>query len=98
MLSKKQRLSASEVREIIKSGRSARTATLSAKFVPGKGAKAAVVVSSKVAKTAVARNLLRRTAHKMLPPSLQKNPRAFFFLQKPILDPAELQQLCLKLS
>ena len=98
MLAKNQRLTAARVREIIKSGRSARTATLSAKFVPGKGAKAAVVVSSKVAKTAVARNKLRRAAYQTLRTSLPKNTQAVFFLHKPILDPAELQQLCLKLS
>ena len=49
MLSKTNRLSAFEVREIIKDGRSARTAALSAKFKAGSGAKAAVVVSTKVA-------------------------------------------------
>ncbi|KKU54754.1 MAG: hypothetical protein UX77_C0026G0001 [Parcubacteria group bacterium GW2011_GWA1_47_11] len=98
MLPKTSRLSASEVREIIKSGRSVRSATLSAKFVPSKVSKVAVVVSSKVAKTAVARNKLRRAAYRALRTALPKNTQVVFFLHKPILDPAELQQLCLKLS
>ena len=98
MLAKNQRLTAARVREIIKSGRSARSATLSAKFVSGKESKAAVVVSSKVAKTAVARNNLRRAAYQTLRTALPKKTQAVFFLHKPILDPAELQQLCLKLS
>ena len=98
MLAKNQRLTAARVREIIKSGRSARSATLSAKFVPSKVGKVAVVVSSKVAKTAVARNKLRRAAYRALRTALPKNTQVVFFLHKPILDPAELQQLCLKLS
>jgi RNase P protein component len=97
MLPKRQRLTAAEVREILKSGRSARAATLSAKFLPGKG-QAAVVVSSKVAETAVLRNTLRRAAYRTLRAALPNNVRAVFFLHKPILDPAELEQLCLKLS
>jgi|SRR3989344_5031545 len=98
MLSKKQRLSASEVREIIKSGRSARAATLSAKFLPAKEGKAAVVVSAKVAKTAVLRNRLRRAAYQTLRTALPQHTQVVFFLHKPVLDPAELKALCLKLS
>ena len=98
MLSKTNRLSASEVREIIKSGRSVRSATLSAKSEQAAVSKAAVVVSAKVAKTAVLRNRLRRAAYRTLRTALPKNTQAVFFLHKPVLDPAELQQLCLKLS
>lgn len=98
MLAKRQRLTAAEVREILKSGRSARSATLSAKFLPGKGAKAAVVVSGKVAKTAVLRNKLRRAAYRTLRASAPKNTHVVFFLHAPALDPDELKALCLKLS
>jgi ribonuclease P protein component len=98
MLSKLSRLSAVEVREILKGGRSARSATLSAKYVRAQGARAAVVVSSKVAKTAVLRNKLRRAAYSALRTALPKNIHVVFFLHKPLLDPAELQHLCLKLS
>ena len=97
MLSKTNRLSAFEVREIIKDGRSARTAALSAKFKAGSGAKAAVVVSAKVAKTAVERNTLRRAAYLALRSSLPSGVHAVFFLHKPIFDKNELNALCLKL-
>jgi ribonuclease P protein component len=97
MLAKKQRLTAAQVREILKTGRSARSATLSAKYLRGAGA-AAVVVSSKVAKTAVSRNRLRRAAYRILRGALPKDVRAVFFLHKPALDLEELKALCLKLS
>ncbi len=98
MLPKKARLTSAEVREILKSGRSARFGTLSAKYVPAATAKAAVVVSTKVAKGAVERNKLRRAAYLVLRTSLPKGVRAVFFLHKPALDPVELASLCLKLS
>ncbi len=98
MLAKKQRLTAVEVREILKSGRSVRSATLSAKYLRGSGARAAVVVSTKVAKSAVERNRLRRAAYRTLREALPKNIRVVFFLHTPALNPEELTQLCLKLS
>ena len=98
MLAKKQRLSASRVREILKSGRSVRFGTLSAKYVIAAHAKAAVVVSTKVAKKAVERNRLRREAYRVLRASLPKSVHVVFFLHKPALDPQELHSLCLKLS
>ena len=97
MLAKKQRLTAVQVREIIKNGRSARTATLSAKFKAASPSKAAVVVSIKTAKSAVMRNKLRRSAYATLRASLPKGIHAVFFLHKPILDTDELNSLCLKL-
>ena len=97
MLSKTNRLSASEVREILKSGRSVRLGTLSAKYVIAARSKAAVVVSAKVAKNAVERNRLRRAAYRVLRASLPKGVRVVFFLHKPALDPLELSSLCLKL-
>jgi len=98
MLPKKARLTSAEVREILKSGRSARTGTLSAKFKASSSSKAAVVVSAKVAKNAVERNKLRRAAYLALSSSLPKNVHVVFFLHKPALDHNELNSLCLKLS
>jgi|SRR3989344_2040343 len=97
MLSKTNKLSASEVREIIKSGRSVRLGTLSAKFKESASSKAAVVVSAKVAKKAVERNRLRRAAYLALRASLPSGVHAVFFLHKPIFDKNELNALCLKL-
>ena len=104
MLAKEARLTAAEVREILKSGRSARTATLSAKYRvsvennPVVTSKAAVVISKKVAKTAVLRNRLRRTAKRILRTSLPRGVQVVFFLHKPLVDEKELNLLCLKLS
>jgi len=98
MLPKRQRLTAAEVREILKSGRSARTATLSAKFISSKERKAAVVVSTKVAKSAVMRNRLRRAAYDALRPVLPAGKSTVLFLHKPALDKDELISLCSKLS
>lgn len=104
MLRKKARLTSAEVREILKSGRSVRLGTLSAKFTKGSSAlpaqagKAAVVVSTKVAKNAALRNRLRRAAYLALRASLPENIHVVFFLHKPVLDPQELNSLCLKLT
>lgn len=98
MLPKTNRLSASEVREILKSGCSARTATLSAKYVLSARARAAVVVSTKVAKSAVMRNKLRRAAYDALRSALPAGKSVVLFLHKPALDKAELISLCSKLS
>ncbi|MSR70608.1 ribonuclease P protein component [Candidatus Kaiserbacteria bacterium] len=98
MLPKHKRLTAAEVREILKSGRSARSSTLSAKYVPSPSARAAVVVSKKVAKTAVLRNKLRRAAYDALGPLLPAQKNIVLFLHKPALDIHELTSLCSKLS
>lgn len=104
MLAKKARLTAAEVREILKSGRSVRTTTLSAKYrvfpntEPLQASKAAVVISKKVAKTAVLRNRLRRAAQLMLRTALPKGVEVVFFLHKPLVDEKELNLLCSKLS
>ena len=97
MLRKKARLTSAEVREIIKNGRPVRLGTLSARFIKGPSAKAAVVVSAKVAKNAVERNTLRRAAYLALRSSLPKGVHVVFFLHKPVLDKNELNALCLKL-
>ncbi|OGC88153.1 hypothetical protein A3D70_02280 [Candidatus Adlerbacteria bacterium RIFCSPHIGHO2_02_FULL_54_18] len=98
MLPQRSRLSAAEVRVILKRGRSARSATLSAKYVPAVHSRAAVVVSTKVAKSAVARNRLRRTCYDALRPLLPPGKNVVFFLHKPTLDIGELKELCFKLS
>lgn len=98
MLPKKTRLTAEEVRAILKDGRPARSATLSAKYKVKSPAKAAVVVSSKVAKSAVDRNRLRRAAYAVLAGKLPKGLQVVFFLHKPVLNPIELTELCSKLS
>jgi len=98
MLSKRSRLTAAEVRSVIKNGRSLRSPTLSAKYVAGSTSKAAVVVSTKVAKKAVERNRLRRAAYQALATALPPNAHVVFFLHKPLVDPAEFATLCSKLS
>lgn len=104
MLAKEARLTAAEVREILKSGRSVRATTLSAKYrvfsanQPMYVSKAAVVVSKKVAKTAVMRNSLRRAAYRILRTTLPRGVQVVFFLHKPLVDEKELTLLCLKLS
>lgn len=97
MLRKNARLTSAEVREILKNGRSVRLGTLSAKFTKGPSAKAAVVVSARVAKNAVERNKLRRAAYLALRTALPKGVYVVFFLHKPVLEKNELDSLCLKL-
>jgi ribonuclease P protein component len=98
MLPKSSRLTALQVRTILKNGRSKRLGTLSARYVAGSSTKAAVVVSSKVAKRAVDRNRLRRQAYEALAPLLPPRLHVVFFLHKAALDPKELTALCLTLS
>ncbi len=98
MLAKKSRLTAIEVRAILRTGRSARSETLSVKYTKGASAKAAVVVKTAVAKSAVKRNALRRAAYDTLKGCLPKATHAVFFLHKPQLDTKELTLLCSKLS
>ena len=97
MLPKSARLSASEVRAILQKGRSVRLGTVSVKYIKATGSKAAVVVSSKVAKKAVERNRLRRAAYLALP-KLPRDVHAVFFIQNKKFDSTELSALCLKLS
>ncbi len=67
MLPKRRRLSAAEVREVIAQGRGRRGEVLSSKNVAKQGPFAcAVVVSKKVAKSAVRRNSLRRAVYRAL--------------------------------
>lgn len=97
MLPKAARLSAPEVRNLIKTGRSARVDGLSAKYKAADTPKAAVVVSKKVAPRAVERNALRRLVYAHLPDPL---PRAHMvlFVQSAQFDLKELTKLCSQLS
>lgn len=68
MLSKHNRLTAREVREILKRGKTLRAPSLVAKYVSGTPAKFAVVISKKVAKKATERNKIRRAIYGALSP------------------------------
>jgi ribonuclease P protein component len=98
MLAKSRRLTAHEVREVLKNGRSLRAGSVSARYtrVVGKG-KAAVVVNTKVAKRAVDRNRLRRQVFSALP-SLPTGIRLVLFVQNKELNLEDIQSLCSKLS
>ena len=97
MLPKQARLSAAEVREVLKSGRSLRAGALSIKYTKAAKAKAAVVVSTKVAKRAVDRNRLRRAGYRALahlPPRIH----AVLFIHEQSFDALAAASLCSKLS
>ena len=96
MLSKKHRLTAPQVREILKTGRSLRVSAVSLKYAPAKLGAAAVVVSKRVVGKATGRNALRRAAYKALPSPLPK-ANLVFFVQKSTFDPKEISVLCSKL-
>ena len=97
MLSKTRRLTAAEVREVLKKGRAMRVGDISARYIAASKGRAAMVVSTKVAKRAVDRNRLRRQGYAALPSSL---PRAtvVFFIQSKTFDPKDIAALCSKLS
>ena len=98
MLAKTRRLSALEVRQVLAKGTPARKGGVSMRALavatPGK---AAMVVSSKVAKSATVRNRLRRKGYAALPDPL---PRAHmvFFIQDPEFKTADILSLCLTRS
>lgn len=67
MLAKKNRLTAAEVAQVLTKGRGARGRALSLKVMQAPPPfKCAVVVSKKLARTAVARNRIRRTVYNIL--------------------------------
>ncbi|MBX4192169.1 ribonuclease P protein component [Candidatus Parcubacteria bacterium] len=86
MLSHGARLRASEVRQIIKSGKSLRSAAaphVSLKYMQSPTFRAAIVVSKSIARTATERNRLRRAAYnalRELAPSF--HAQAVLFIQK----------------
>ncbi len=97
MLPKRARMSAIEVREVIKAGRSARVALLSAKYEASATPKVAVVISKKVAPGAVERNRLRRLVYRSLPSPLPP-ARVVLFVQSASLTPEAVTTLCSQLS
>lgn len=97
MLPKDSRLTAAQVRQVIKTGRPARGAGVSVKYEPSERPQAAVVVSKKVAKSAVERNRLRRMVYRSLPSPLPR-ARMVLFVQSAKLDPEAITQVCSQLS
>jgi ribonuclease P protein component len=103
MLPARRRLSASEVREVIKKGRPARGECLSVKHLLAPGPlRAAAVISKGVVRGAVARNRARRALYRALqtlqPPA---GGRAVFFINKlpqPPLSPALAQEIAVLLK
>lgn len=67
MFPKKSRLTAAEVREVLKEGSPKRVGPYAGKYLPGREPLGvAVIVSRRDAKTAVARNALRRATYQAL--------------------------------
>ena len=67
MLKKRLRLRSLEVEQVMKAGRSARSAHLQVKFIAGNmPLRSAAVVPKSIARKAVARNTLRRALYKAL--------------------------------
>ena len=98
MLPARKRLAAAEVREILKNGSTMRSGPLVLKYKASSVGAAAIVVSKKVAKTAVARNRARRALYRILSKSL---PRAHMVVMVQKLAPdysADISNLCSKLS
>lgn len=97
MLPKRSRLTAAEVRQVLKTGRAARGTGITLKYEAAEGAQVAVVVSKKVAKGATERNRLRRLVYRSLPSSLPR-ARMVLFVQSAALDPEAVRHLCSQLS
>ena len=84
MLNKRKRLRSMEVEEVMKTGKSARSAHLQVKFVQtGAPLRCAAVAPKAVARKAVARNNLRRTLYRALAASNMANCKgdAVFFVR-----------------
>ncbi|MBP9711263.1 MAG: ribonuclease P protein component [Candidatus Pacebacteria bacterium] len=83
MLSKRARLTTAEVKKVLDLGRGRRGALLGVKVLSAPAPfKCAVVVSKKLAKTAVARNRARRAAYEALrKSSLPLSGHAILFVQ-----------------
>ncbi len=89
-------MSAADVRQVIKTGKSVRGAGISAKYETAASPQIAVVVSKKVAKGAVERNRLRRLVYRSLPSPLPLS-RVVFFVQSAKFDPESISKLCSQL-
>src|ERR1700690_3898445 len=83
MLSRRRRLRADEVKEVVSRGRPVRGAHLSMKFLQAKGPlRFAVVVPKSLARKATLRNKLRRAAYDSIPAALPSHTgRAIFFVR-----------------
>ena len=83
MLAKTRKLSTQEVKEVLARGRGRRGAVLSVKLLSTTTPfRSAVVVSKKVAKTAVLRNRVRRAVYRALErASLPRTGHAILFVQ-----------------
>ena len=83
MLPKQKRLGSEGVKEVLAKGKSRRASSLSLKWLDTTGQfRCAVVVSKKLAKTAVKRNQLRRAVYQALKASsLPRHGHAILFVQ-----------------
>lgn len=103
MLPKTKRLTATEVREVLKLGSVIRAGAVSARYtkapaaLPAQAGKAAVVVSKKVARLAVTRNRLRRLGYSALT-TLPARMHLVVFIHNKEVTPADIAHLCSKLS
>jgi len=98
MLPARKRLAAAEVREILKNGSTVRSGPLVVKYRTSSRGAAAIVVSKKVANTAVVRNRVRRALYRALGQSL---PHAHMVVMVQKVEPdysAHISILCSKLS
>lgn len=99
MLPRSRKLSASEVREILRMGKPTRGSRLLAKYREAPLSKAAVVVSKKVAKSAVERNKIRRELYAALVSALPQGKQVVFTVTSGGTDlVADITTLCSKLS
>jgi RNase P protein component len=100
MLPASRRLNAAQVREVLARGRILRSGNIAVKWIAAPSFKAAAVVSKKVAKSAVARNTLRRAVYQALSPTKLPPVHAAFFVQKNVESKEVAQDiltLCSKL-
>ena len=99
MLPRPRKLSASEVREILRMGKPIRGSRLLAKYRGALTSKAAIVVSKKVTKSAVERNRIRRALYKVLVTELPPKVNVVFTVTSKSDDLAtDIATLCSKLS
>jgi ribonuclease P protein component len=101
MLPRKQRIRKNSFRDLLGGGRSATSGPLTVRVYGGlksETAQVAVIVSKKIAKTAVLRNKMRRRVYSALRPliSTLKSNRYLVYSKKEILDISfdELKKVC----
>lgn len=100
MLSKDTRVTTSRFKEIFDTGKTRRSGDFLIKFLPNtdRTTRAGVVVSKKVAKTAVERNKIKRTIYRLLQENKEALPYLDYiiFVQKTFLakDAASRKESC----